>query len=159
MVICLMDALRGKYQYAPPEATDEKTGTSVPKKRKRIKMSAIEAHIHWSDEMEKHFEGLKSALDAATGLYLPKSGRPWRIRCDASDCTIGGALEQEQEDGGYHLVAFFSRKLQGQRAGQGGRTEAGEDPDGHLLITWGVYLCAGKPPSADFMLYHPPDLT
>ena len=39
------------------------------------------------------------------------------------------------------------------------RTEAGSDPRGHLWVTWGVYLCAGKPPLADIILYHPPDLT
>ena len=37
--------------------------------------------------------------------------------------------------------------------------EAGSDPRGHLWGTWGVYLCAGKPPLADIILYHPPDLT
>ena len=37
--------------------------------------------------------------------------------------------------------------------------EAGSDPRGHLLVTWGVYLCAGKPPLADIILFHPPDLT
>ena len=72
--------------------------------------------------MKKIFEGFESALNAAAGLYLPKPGRPWRIRCDASDYAMGGALEQEQEEGGYHPVAFFSRKLQGQRAGQGSST-------------------------------------
>ena len=25
--------------------------------------------------------------------------------------------------------------------------------------TWGVYLCAGKPPLADIILSHPPELT
>ena len=39
------------------------------------------------------------------------------------------------------------------------RTEAGSDPRGHLGVTWGVYLCAGKPPLADIILSHPPDLT
>ena len=38
-------------------------------------------------------------------------------------------------------------------------TEAGSDPRGHLWVTWGVYLCAGKPPLADIILSHPPDLT
>ena len=38
-------------------------------------------------------------------------------------------------------------------------SEAGSDPRGHLLVTWGVYLCAGKPPLADIILSHPPDLT
>ena len=38
-------------------------------------------------------------------------------------------------------------------------TEAGSDPPGHLSVTWGVYLCAGKPPLADIILSHPPDLT
>ena len=44
---------------------------------------------------------------------------------------------------------------------QGGVTacEAGSDPRGHLGVTWGVYLCAGKPPLADIILPHPPDLT
>ena len=37
--------------------------------------------------------------------------------------------------------------------------EAGSDPRGPLLVTWGVYLCAGKPPLADIILSHPPDLT
>ena len=38
-------------------------------------------------------------------------------------------------------------------------TEAGSDPRGHLWVSWGVYLCAGKPPLADIILSHPPDLT
>ena len=38
-------------------------------------------------------------------------------------------------------------------------TEAGSDPRGHLWVTWGVYLWAGKPPLADIILSHPPDLT
>ena len=37
--------------------------------------------------------------------------------------------------------------------------EAGSDPRGHLGVTWGVYLCAGKPALADIILSHPPDLT
>ena len=37
--------------------------------------------------------------------------------------------------------------------------EDGTDPRGHLWVTWVVYLCAGKPPLADIILSHPPDLT
>ena len=37
--------------------------------------------------------------------------------------------------------------------------EAGWDPRGHLWVTWGVYLGAGKPQLADIILSHPPDLT
>ena len=39
------------------------------------------------------------------------------------------------------------------------RGEAGSDPRGHLGVTWGVYLWAGKPPLGDIILSHPPDLT
>ena len=44
-----------------------------------------------------------------------------------------------------------------QRSEKGG--EAGSDPRGHLGVTWGVYLCARKPPLADIILSHAPDLT
>ena len=37
--------------------------------------------------------------------------------------------------------------------------ETGSDPRGHLGVTWGVYLCAGKPPLADIILSRPPELT
>ena len=37
--------------------------------------------------------------------------------------------------------------------------EAGSDPRGHPWVTWGVYLCAGKPPLADIILSRPPELT
>ena len=37
--------------------------------------------------------------------------------------------------------------------------EAGSDPQGRLWVTLGVYLWAGKPPLADIILSHPPDLT
>ena len=40
-----------------------------------------------------------------------------------------------------------------------GYPEAGSDPRGHLEVTWGVYLCAGKPPLAHIIPSHPPDLT
>ena len=39
------------------------------------------------------------------------------------------------------------------------RGEAGSDPLGHYWVTWGVYLCAGKPPLADIILSHLPGLT
>ena len=44
-----------------------------------------------------------------------------------------------------------------QRSEKGG--EAGSHPRGHLWVTWGVYLWAGKPPLADIILSHRPDLT
>ena len=62
MAAPLIDALKGKYQYAPPEAADENTDTNVPKKHKHIKLSAKEARIHWSDEMKKIFEGLEKRI-------------------------------------------------------------------------------------------------
>ena len=51
------------------------------------------------------------------------------------------------------------RGARGRFGGVRAGTEAGSDPRGHLGVTWGVYLCAGKPPLADIILSHPPDLT
>ena len=53
------------------------------------------------------------------------------------------------------LSSMTSERIQ--RSEKGG--EADSDPRGHLWVTWGVYLCAGKPPLADIILSHPLDLT
>ena len=53
------------------------------------------------------------------------------------------------------LSSMTSERIQRSEKG----VEAGLDPRGHLWVTWVVYLCAGKPPLADIILSHPPDLT
>ena len=53
------------------------------------------------------------------------------------------------------LPSMTSERIQ--RSEKGG--EAGSDPRGYLRVTWGVYPWAGKPPLADIILSHPPDLT
>ena len=53
------------------------------------------------------------------------------------------------------LSSMTSERIQRSEKG----SEAGSNPCGHLWVTWGVYLCAGKPPLADIILSHPPDLT
>ena len=53
------------------------------------------------------------------------------------------------------LSSMTSEQIQ--RSEKGG--EAGSDPRGHLWVSPGVYLCAGRPPLADIILFHPPDQT
>ena len=58
----------------------------------------------------------------------------------------------------FGFLSIFNVKLCPWR-GMAYHGEAGSDPRCHLWVTWGVYLCAGKPPLADIILSHPPDLT
>ena len=60
------------------------------------------------------FDALKAAVTQELALYSPGDGR-WGINTDASNYAIGGELQQEQPDGSWRLVAYFSRKLQGSR--------------------------------------------
>ena len=53
------------------------------------------------------------------------------------------------------LSSMTSERIQ--RSGKGG--EAGSDLCHPLWVTWGVDLWAGKPPLADIILSHPPDIT
>ena len=109
----LMDALKGKYLY------EQQTGPSITKdgmpakKRKRVKLSAAEARIHWTEPMIRGFNAIKEGLRSAVDLYLPTPNGKWKITTDACDYAVGGVLEQQGTDGGWHPVAFFSRKLQG----------------------------------------------
>ena len=123
MAAPMMNALKGKYKYEPRDPAAPRSTTGVPQKRKKIKLTPKEARIHWTDGMKENFEQLKQALTEKTKLYLPKPGLPWRIITDASNYAVGGVLEQQQEDGNWHPVAFYSRKLQGNRAGYDGCTK------------------------------------
>ena len=75
--------------------------------------------------------------------------------CGASMCPwdMGGGFEAYW--GPPVLSSMTSERIPCSEKGG----KAGSDPPGHLWVTWGVYLCAGKPPLADIILSHPPDLT
>ena len=74
--------------------------------------------------------------------------------CGASMCPWDVAGGVGAHWGPHVLPSMTSERIQ--RSEKGG--EAGSDPRGHLWVTWGVYLCADKPPFADIILSHPPDL-
>ena len=84
---------------------------------------------------------------------------PWGMG-DAYDVCGASMCPWDMEGGvGAHLgpPVLSSLVSEGiQRSEKGG--EAGSEP-AHLGVTWGVYLCAGKPPLADIILSHPPELT
>ena len=78
---------------------------------------------------------------------------PWGMG-DAYDVCGASMCPWDMGRGGVEPIGVLPSSLQ--RSEKGG--EAGSDPRGHLWVTWGVYLCAGKPPLADIILSHSPDL-
>ena len=48
------------------------------------------------------------------------------------------------------LYSMTSERIQCSEKGG----EASSDPRGHLWVTWGVYLCAGKPPLISYSPIH-----
>ena len=112
----LMEALKGKYQYEAPDPNAPKNNVNLHAKCKRVKLTPKEAKITWTQAMIDGFTHPNSALSQKISLYLPQPDQPWRIRCDVCNYAVGGALEQRQDDGNWHPVAFYSRKLQGKKA-------------------------------------------
>ena len=119
-----MESLQGKYKYEakPTDGTVKLDATGLLNKRERLKPPVKEMKIEWNKEMIVGFENLKQSLidmvnDESKDLCSPQPDGKWLIRCDASDFAVGGALEQLQSDGTYRPVAFYSRKLQGERRG------------------------------------------
>ena len=81
---------------------------------------------------------------------------------DAYDVCGDSMCPWDMEGGGFGahwgppvLSSMTSERIE--RSEKGG--EAGSDPRGHLWVTSGVYLCAGKAPCADIILSHPPGVT
>ena len=68
--------------------------------------------LKWTPECEEAFTGLKEALENVVTLKTPRlDGRPFCIRTDASRYTIGATIEQVDDEGHHHQLAFWSRKL------------------------------------------------
>jgi transposase InsO family protein len=65
----------------------------------------------WGEVQQRAFEAVKRELAQTPVLAYPNLERPFRVRSDACGVAIGGVLEQQQEDGSWAPILFFSRSL------------------------------------------------
>jgi len=66
--------------------------------------------FHWSDDAQRSFDSLKTALLESTTLPFPRPDRPVYVDSDASDVAIGGVASQII-DGQERPIAFFSKVM------------------------------------------------
>ena len=123
---------KGKFKSTHPSLSASKRKavfqqfSSVAEAEKEI--CCLENRIYWTPEMIWHFGQLKEKLLNAVQLYILDTQRQFWIHTDASEFAVGGMPEQrrckcaEADDPtqgcGCFLfpVAFFSRKLQGDKS-------------------------------------------
>ena len=80
-------------------------------------LNALIAHcakggkFHWKDEHETAFHALIDAICTAPVLRQPKFKDQFMINCDASAYAISTVLQQGDEKGKLHPVAFLSQTL------------------------------------------------
>ncbi len=69
------------------------------------------ATFRWGPADQTSLDALKAALVSAPVLGVWDPARPTRLLTDASELAGSAILEQPDDTGAYHLVAFESRKL------------------------------------------------
>ena len=66
--------------------------------------------VEWTQEAEAAFENSKVSIEQATLLAHPRINAPLAIFFDASDFSVGAALQKRIDDD-WDLLAFFPIKL------------------------------------------------
>jgi reverse transcriptase-like protein/integrase-like protein/chromodomain-containing protein/aspartyl protease len=70
------------------------------------------AQFIWSEDCQKAFESLKSAISAVPVLAHPDHSKPFWVETDASDFAIGCVLSQLDPDGNLRPCAYYSRSME-----------------------------------------------
>jgi len=67
----------------------------------------------WSWTVDQHtaFENLKAAYTSKPVLLMPDRTKPYEIKCDASLFATGAVLLQQDTNGDWHPVAFYSKSM------------------------------------------------
>ena len=71
----------------------------------------------WTEDCEMAFKTLKKKLCSAPVLAFPQIGKKFYVEVDASDVAFGGVLSQEDDEGKFHPVAYFSDTVKKSQAG------------------------------------------
>ena len=70
----------------------------------------LPAQVTWTEETEKAFQDLKSALCSGPVLVTSDFPKPMVVQTDASETGVGAVLSQLHE-GEEHPIIYISRKL------------------------------------------------
>src|SRR5699024_8969589 len=65
----------------------------------------------WTAECQTAFEKVKAILTSAPALCIYEPTAKTRLFTDASRIGVGAVLKQEQDDGEYLPIGYFSRRL------------------------------------------------
>ena len=76
-----------------------------------IALTRKDATFEWTTTAQKAFDLLKQAFTTTPILLHPDLTKPFQVKMDASDFTIGAILSQPDEVGGLHSVAYYSHKF------------------------------------------------
>lgn len=76
-------------------------------------MTEKDKKFEWTHETENAFE--KLMLLEAPILSFPDLSKPFILSCDASDNSLGCALQQYDDSGSLKPVAYARRQLQGSK--------------------------------------------
>ena len=71
----------------------------------------MDVEADWDERCGRAFERLKLALTAAPVLSMADPSKPYQLFVDASLVAAGAVLMQEDDKGGLHPVAYFSKKF------------------------------------------------
>ena len=141
--------LRSLTVQMSPAAQDPPTTTTAHAVYAEDEIQTMQGRTMGSADGQRrgHPGGNLWVKDPTTGIWTAGGASPSRIpNLMGSGPTGPHSMEERDVRGVYsHPPA------------SGG--EAGSDPCGHFGVTWGVYLCAGRLPLADIILFNPPDLT
>ena len=67
--------------------------------------------FHWSKDCDNAFNILKEKLKEEPVLVKAQIDQPFILTTDASQTHVGAVLSQEQPDGNYKPIGYFSKKL------------------------------------------------
>lgn len=76
------------------------------------RLKGKEVPWRWGVEEQQAFDRLKAAFTSAPVLMMPEMEAAFRVETDASDFALGGILSQEDAEGDWRPVAYFSKALQ-----------------------------------------------
>jgi hypothetical protein len=97
--------------------------------------------FEWTAAVERSFQRIKQALGSSPVLTIADFTKPFFIFVDASLNAIGAILMQKDNDGLFHPVSFYSKKLNSAQ-----RNYSATDREGLALIlavrAFRVYLCS-----------------